>query len=88
MSEVAKKHPPKPGSTSTRKAGASAIDRDKLRAALRRLGDEYVFEASTGGGSQRDPRTMITAPATRAMPLTVPARGNLTRPATTTALPW
>ena len=43
MSNVAKKHSPKPGSTSTRKPGASSIDRDKLRAAVRRLGDEYVF---------------------------------------------
>ena len=43
MSNVAKKQPPKPGSTSTRKPAAPAIDRDKLRAALRRLGDEYVF---------------------------------------------
>lgn len=40
---MAKKQSPKPGSTSTRKPAASAIDRDKLRAALRRLGDEYVF---------------------------------------------
>lgn len=43
MSNVAKKQSTKPGSTSTRKPVASAIDRDKLRAALRRLGDEYVF---------------------------------------------
>lgn len=40
---MAKKQSTKPGSTSTRKPVASAIDRDKLRAALRRLGDEYVF---------------------------------------------
>jgi len=40
---MAKKEPPKTGSTSTRKPAASAIDRDKLRAAIRRLGDEYVF---------------------------------------------
>jgi hypothetical protein len=38
-----KKQPPKPGSTSTKRPAASAIDRDKLRAAVRRLGDEYVF---------------------------------------------
>ena len=43
MSNVTKKQPSKPGSTSTRKPAASAIDRDKLRAAVRRLGDEYVF---------------------------------------------
>ncbi len=43
MSDVLKKQRPKPGSTSTWKPAASAIDRDKLRAALRRLGDEYVF---------------------------------------------
>ncbi len=43
MSNVAKKQPPKPGSTSTKKPVASAIDREKLRAAVRRLGDEYVF---------------------------------------------
>ena len=43
MSNVAKKQQPKPGSTSTRKPAASAIDREKLRAAVRRLGDEYVF---------------------------------------------
>ncbi len=40
---MAKKQPTKRGSTSGRKPAASAIDRDKLRAALRRLGDEYVF---------------------------------------------
>ena len=43
MSNVAKKQPTKPGSTSTRKPVASAIDRDKVRTALRRLGDESVF---------------------------------------------
>ena len=43
MSEVAKKQPTKPGSTATRTSIASTIERDKLRAALRRLGDEYVF---------------------------------------------
>jgi len=43
VSEVAKKQPTKPGSTATRTSIASTIERDKLRAALRRLGDEYVF---------------------------------------------
>jgi hypothetical protein len=40
---MAKRRSQKPDSTSTRSASASAIDRDKLRAAVRRLGDEYVF---------------------------------------------
>jgi hypothetical protein len=40
---MVKKQPTKPGSTSTKRPAASAIDRDKLRAAVRRLGDEYVF---------------------------------------------
>ncbi len=43
MSDVAKKQPTKPGAPSTRSSSTSAIDRDKLRAAIRRLGDEYVF---------------------------------------------
>lgn len=40
---MAKRQSQKPDSTSTRRASASTIDRDKLRAAVRRLGDEYVF---------------------------------------------
>jgi hypothetical protein len=43
VSDVAKKPPTKQASTSTGRSAASAIDRDKLRAAVRRLGDEYVF---------------------------------------------
>jgi hypothetical protein len=43
VSKVAKKPPTKPDSTSKRKPAAPAIDRDKIRAAVRRLGDEYVF---------------------------------------------
>jgi hypothetical protein len=43
VSHVAQNQPTKPGSTARRKQVASAIDRDKLRTALRRLGDEYVF---------------------------------------------
>ena len=41
MSNVAKKQPTKLGST--RKPATSEIDRDKLRTAFRRLGDESVF---------------------------------------------
>ena len=41
MSDVAKMQPTKPSSTN--RSAASAIDRDKLRTALRRLGDEYIF---------------------------------------------
>jgi hypothetical protein len=40
---VARKPSLKLGSTSSKKPAASAIDRDKLRAAFRRLGDEYLF---------------------------------------------
>jgi hypothetical protein len=43
VSAVAKKERRKQGWTSTRKPAAAAIDRDKLRAAVRRLGEEYVF---------------------------------------------
>lgn len=41
MNDVARKQPTRP--CSTKAAAASAIDRDKLRSALRRLGDEHVF---------------------------------------------
>lgn len=41
VSNVTKNQSTRPGST--RMPATSAIDRDKLRAALRRLGDEYVF---------------------------------------------
>jgi hypothetical protein len=43
VSNVAKQQPTKRDSNSPRKSATPAIDRDKLRAALRRLGDEYVF---------------------------------------------
>lgn len=43
VSAVAKKQPMKQGPISTWKPASAAIDRDKLRAAVRRLGDEYVF---------------------------------------------
>jgi hypothetical protein len=43
MNDVARKQPTKPGATSAGKPAASTIDRDKLRAAIRRPGDEYVF---------------------------------------------
>jgi hypothetical protein len=39
VSNVAKKQTPKSGSTSMRKPAASAIDRDKLRAAVRQRSD-------------------------------------------------
>ena len=38
-----KKQSPKPAKASTRKPATPAIDRDKLRAALRSLGDQYAF---------------------------------------------
>jgi hypothetical protein len=40
---MAKKQSSKTDSTAARKPAASAIDRDKLRAAIRQLDDEYVF---------------------------------------------
>ena len=40
---MTKKQSARSGSTSTGKPAAPAIDRDKLRAAIRRLGDEYRF---------------------------------------------
>lgn len=41
MSDVGKKQPP--SASSTKKAAARSIDRDKLRTALRNLGDECIF---------------------------------------------
>jgi hypothetical protein len=43
VSAVIKKQPRRRSSTSTRTSPVPAIDREKLRAAVRRLGDEYIF---------------------------------------------
>src|SRR5688572_6773280 len=40
---MSKPDQPRPTATSTRRSAAPAIDRDKLRAAVRRLGDGPVF---------------------------------------------